>query len=273
LQEHGLDQRIVDFLWGDYNLADTSDKPEYRLNTPLLTGWHDMLDRLRNPLHEITIAVVGRYAEHRDAYKSIYEALDHAGIKHRVKVNAVGILSDKIDLAILEKADGILVAGSTVDENTGTISHYVTAVRFARQQKVPFLGIDLGMPCALIEFLQTVGNPNPSERVLRTLASQGIQQTLLAKGSKAFSCYGRKNISERHRHRLVLYEGHRQRAQKAGLLIAGTSPDGEFVQTIELPDHPWFVAVQFRPEFKSQPTCPHPLFDGFIAAALKHNRD
>jgi len=224
-----------------------------------------MLDRLRNPLHEVTIAVVGKYAKHRDAYKSIYEALDHAGIKHRTKVRAVGVPSSKLDPAELENVDGILVA----DASGKTIE----AIQFARAQTVPFLGIDIGMQCTIGEFMLNVIGLGQTDWLgwnfaLSDVIRRGAHPTVLVTESKTFYCYSNRNITERHRHRYEFDNKFRERLQSAGMLIAGTSPDGKYVDVIELPSHPWFVAVQFHPEFKSQPTCPHPLFSGFVAAAI-----
>jgi len=235
------------------------------LATHHLTAWHDMLDRLRNPLHEITIAVVGKYAKHRDAYKSIYEALDHAGIKHRTKVRAVGVpCGKKFDLTKLESVDGIIVVDGSRPYATGG---RIEAVRFARERNIPFFGIDCGMSWTVDEFDENVID-NDGNFVTWAIAQRGTQDVVLAPESKTSTCYDQQNILERFRHRFSFDNEDRERFQNAGLLIAGTSPDGKFVDVIELPSHPWFVAVQFHPEFKSQPTCPHPLFSGFVAAAI-----
>ena len=277
LQQHGLDQRVVDFFWQSEGAggvsppvalpSDSSGSSPAGLRPPLLTAWHDILDRLRNPQHEVTIAVVGKYAKHRDAYKSIYEALTHAGIKHRAKIRAVGIPCDKLDLVKkLENVDGILIADGSSVGHAAVVGH-IEAIQIAREQKIPFLGIDQGLRSAVAEVTCNVANwLGP----IFTLGAnrQGVQPTILAPESKTFACYGTPNISERHRHQLEFNNECRERLQEAGLLIAGTCPDDEHVNVIELPDHPWFVAVQFHPEFKSQPTRPHPLFCGFIAAAM-----
>ncbi|MCL2711255.1 MAG: CTP synthase [Planctomycetaceae bacterium] len=276
LQQNGLDQRVVDFFWNDERAGGVSPPVMCQENlptdnrganaAPLLREWHDILDRLRNPQHEVTIAVVGKYAKHRDAYKSIYEALDHAGIKHRTKVRAVGISSGTLDIdpSKLKNANGILVADSFGKcEYDGKI----VAIQFAREQKVPFLGIDRGMISALIAFALNVDCGFGVDRVIRN----GLQATVLTPESKTFACYGRQNISERHCCQFEFREEYLERLQDAGLLIAGTSPDGKYVDVIELPSHPWFVAVQFHPEFKSQPTNPHPLFSGFVEAAIAHS--
>jgi CTP synthase len=278
LQKQGLDQRVVEFFWRNL---------EYR-NQPDLTPWFDILDRLRHPLHEVTIAVVGKYAKHKDAYKSIYESLDHAGIKNRVNIRVRGIPSDELDLSRLEDVNGILVPGGFGDRG---VEGKIEAVRFARERGIPFFGICLGMQCAVIEFSRNAAglhaansaefDPFSPHPVITLMDEQrnvtekggtmrlGSQPTILTPTSQAFRCYGCENISERHRHRFEFNNAYRE--QLAGLLIAGTSPDGKLVEVIELPDHPWFVGVQYHPEFKSQPTKPHPLFDGFVAAAVRQH--
>ena len=281
LQQHGLDQRVVDFFWQD---------SEHQ-QPPNLTAWHDILDRLRNPQHEVTIAVVGKYAKHRDAYKSIYEALDHTGIKHRTKIRVLGIPSDNFDPIKLEGVNGILIPGGF---GVRGVEGKIEAIRFAREHKIPFFGICLGMQCAVIEFARNVAGcsganstefdsatPHPVITLLdeqRNITDKGgtmrlgAQSMMLTAESKTFACYGTPNISERHRHRFEFNNEYRERLQSAGLLIAGTSPDGKLVEAIEIPDHPWFVAVQYHPEFKSQPTCPHSLFSGFVAAMITYAR-
>jgi len=258
LQEQGLDQRIVDFFWN----GTQHQRP------PDLTAWNDMLDRLRHPQHEVTIAVVGHYAKHKDAYKSIYEALDHAGIANRTKVHAVGIPCDKIDLEKLKNVDGILVAESSRSESTRNVLQNMTAIQFAYERQIPFFGIDFSVPSAVIEFVQNVAKNTRIERVSGTTACQGAKPVVLAPESKMFACYGTRNISERFCCPAEFRNDDGERAPISNLLIAGKSPDGTFVNAIELPDHPWFVAVQFHPEFQSQPTKPHPLFSGFVAAAV-----
>ncbi|MDR2438029.1 MAG: CTP synthase [Planctomycetaceae bacterium] len=280
LQQHGLDQRVIEFFWRNL---------EYR-NPPDLTAWFDILDRLRHPLHEVTIAVVGKYAKHKDAYKSIYESLDHAGIKNRVNVRVRGIPSDELDLSQLKEVNGILVPGGFGDRG---VEGKIEAVRFAREQKIPFFGICLGMQCAVIEFSRNIlgfheansteFEPTTRHPVITLMDAQrnvtdkggtmrlGSQPTVLISTSQVFKCYGNTHISERHRHRFEFNNNYREQLHNHGLLIAGTSPDGKLVEVIELPNHPWFVGVQYHPEFKSQPTKPHPLFDGFIAAAVQQH--
>jgi CTP synthase len=266
LQEHGLDQRVVDFLWRD---------SEYRRSVEL-TAWHDILDRIRHPQHEVPIAVVGKYTIHKDAYKSIHEALDHAGIKNRTKVHVLGICCDQFDVErlgrLLRRAlnvGGVLVLGDCGESS-------IAAVQYARERNVPFFGIGLGIPF----FFSHKGTKDTKEENKPVCPSclcakqneftRGTQPVHLAAESKTFVCYGKQNISERHRFRYEFNNDFRALLQNAGFSITGTSPDGRLVEVIELPDHPWFVAVQFHPEFKSQPTCPHPLFDGFVSAAVKN---
>ena len=291
LQKHGLDQRVVDFFWKENNsppvegwhFAQQNDGvvPDAPMTTPPLRGtppkegnradltaWNEMLDRLRHPQHEVTIAVVGKYAKHKDAYKSIYEALTHAGIKHRTKVRIVRISSGQsFDTTKLEDVDGILVSDGLGDE---VADGKIEAIRFAREREIPFFGIDLGVQSAVIEFAQSVVGCNRKEPLMHAGLQRGTQPSALDDVSKTFVCYGSPSISERHRSRCKFNDEHRERFQNAGLLFAGASPDGKFVDVIELPSHPWFVAVQFHPEFKSQPTNPHPLFAGFVEAAVKH---
>ncbi|HUT10945.1 MAG TPA: CTP synthase [Thermoguttaceae bacterium] len=279
LVEHGLDELIVRKL----------DLPAAELD---LDDWRDLLHRLRNPEHEISIAVVGKYVEHRDAYKSIYEALDHAGVHHRAQIRIQRIHSQAIEREgperLLAGVDGVLVPGGFGERG---IEGKIDAVRFARQRGIPYFGICLGMQCSVAEFARgTVGldganstefdkdTPHP---VICLLDEQkaitdkggtmrlGAQPTRLVPDSRAAKCYGTEEISERHRHRYEFNNVYRQQFAACGMLVTGTSPDGALVEIVEIPDHPWFVAVQFHPEFKSQPTRSHPLFAGFVGAALK----
>jgi CTP synthase len=279
LVEHGLDELIVRKL--------SLKAGELRLDK-----WRDLLHRLRNPKHEITIAVVGKYAEHRDAYKSIYESLDHAGIANRAQVRIQRIHSEAVEREgperLLAGVDGVLVPGGFGERG---IEGKVEAIRFARQRGIPFFGICLGMQCAVAEFARNVVGleranstefdkdcPHPVICLLdeqRSIVNKGGTMRLgahpakLAAGSRAAQAYGAESISERHRHRYEFNNAYRQQFAAHGMLFAGTSPDDELVEIVELPDHPWFVGVQFHPEFKSQPTRPHPLFAGFIGAAVE----
>ena len=259
-----------------------------------LEQWHDLLHRLRNPEHEISIALVGKYAEHRDAYKSIYEALDHGGIAHRTQVRVQPIKSEDIEREGAERLlagfDGLIVPGGFGERG---VEGKVEAIGFARERRMPFLGICLGMQCAVIdvarnsagltgahstEFARDTAYPviclmEEQRGVLEKGGTMrlGAQSAVLADGTKSAAAYGRTKISERHRHRYEFNPKYRQRLEEAGLVIAGTSPDGTLVEIVELADHPWFVAVQFHPEFKSKPTAAHPLFAGFVAAAVERH--
>ncbi len=259
-----------------------------------LHHWRDLLHRLRNPKHEISIAVVGKYASHFDAYKSIYESLDHAGIHHSTQVRIVRIQSQAIEREGAERLlaghDGILVPGGFGERG---IEGKVEAVRFARQRGVPFFGICLGMQCAAIEFGRNVVgledanstefDKNTLNPVICLLDEQqnitdmggtmrlGAQPTKLSHDSRTHTSYLTDQISERHRHRYEFNNAYRQSYIEQGMTFAGTSPDGALVEIVELPSHPWFVAVQFHPEFKSKPTAAHPLFAGFIQAAIQHH--
>jgi CTP synthase len=259
-----------------------------------LNQWRELLHKLRNPEHEISIAVVGKYAEHRDAYKSIYEALDHAGIAHLAQIRIQSIQSESIEREgperLLTGFDGLLVPGGFGERG---IEGKVDAIRFARERAIPFLGICLGMQCAVIEFARhevglegahsTEFNKNTSHPVICLLDEQrtitdkggtmrlGAQAAVLDPGSKSAAAYGGAFISERHRHRYEFNNIYRQQFEAHGMQFAGKSPDGSLVEIVELPGHPWFVAVQFHPEFKSKPTRAQPLFSGFIAAAIERH--
>ncbi len=282
LVEHGLDELIVRKLGLKAGELD-------------LSRWRDLLHRLRNPKHEISIAVVGKYAEHRDAYKSIYEALDHGGIAHAAQVRIQRIHSEAVEREgperLLSGIDGVLVPGGFGERG---IEGKVDAIRFARTRGIPFFGICLGMQCAVVEFARNVcglaganstefnkDNPHPVICLLdeqKTITDKGgtmrlgAQPTVLVPGSKSAAAYGNLEIAERHRHRYELNNVYRQQFAANGLMVVGTSPDGSLAEIVEAADHPWFVGVQFHPEFKSQPTRPHPLFAGFVGAAVKRHQ-
>jgi CTP synthase len=279
LVEHGLDELIVRKLGlsaGTLNMDD----------------WRDLLHRQRNPKHEISIAVVGKYAEHRDAYKSIYEAIDHAGIHHSAQIRVGRIQSEDVEREgperLLAGYDGVLIPGGFGERG---IEGKVEAIRWARERGIPFFGICLGMQCAAIEFARHVvqlENAHSSEfdkdtpyPVICLLDEQkqvtnkggtmrlGSQAAILTPGSLAARQYGTETVFERHRHRYEFNNVFRQRFRAHGIEFSGTSPDGSLVEIIELRDHPWFLAVQYHPEFKSKPTAPHPLFAGFVGAAVQ----
>ncbi len=279
LVEHGLDDLIV-------------KKLQLKAKPLELDDWRELLHRLRNPEMEISIAVVGKYAEHKDAYKSIYEAIDHAGMEHHAQIRIGRIQSEAIEREgperLLSGFDGILVPGGFGERGT---EGKVDAIRWARQRKIPFLGICLGMQCAVIEFARNVAGlagANSTEfdkdtpyPVICLLDEQknitdkggtmrlGSQESELNTDSKSYEWYGRRHISERHRHRYEFNSVYRQQFEAHGMVIAATSEKNTLVEIIEINDHPWFVAVQFHPEFKSKPTTAHPLFSGFIQAAVR----
>lgn len=260
--------------------------------TPLeISDWRQMLQRIKNPAHEVTVAVVGKYIKHNDAYKSIYEALDHAGINLHSRVVIRKVEAEEIEREgverILSGVDGILVPGGF--DYRGS-SGKIDAIRYARERKVPFFGICLGLQCAVIEFARNVvgledANSTEFDRncrypVVCMLDEQyaitdkggtmrlGSYPAVLTAGSKAHQAYGDTLVNERHRHRYEFNNQFRQQFAANGLEVTGASPNGQLVEVVELRDHPWFLAVQCHPEFKSKPTKAHPLFRSFIQAAL-----
>ncbi len=261
---------------------------------PDLSQWHDLLQGLRNPKHEVSIAVVGKYADHRDAYKSIYESLDHAGMANDAQIRLARIRSEDIESEgperLLAGFDGVLVPGGFGERG---IEGKVSAIRYAREKGIPFFGICLGLQCAVVEFARDVCGLDDAQStefeketnhpVICLLDDQrtktdmggtmrlGAQPAHLKPGSKSAEAYGTTEISERHRHRYEVNNVYRQQFTAHGMSIAGTSPDDSLVEIVEIPEHRWFVAVQYHPEFKSKPTQSHPLFAGFIEAAVAHH--
>ena len=267
-----------------------------RLNLPEresnLTEWKKMLETVLHPRNgSVEIAVVGKYIALRDAYKSIYEALSHAGIANSVKVSFRPVEAEELDKRphdeLFEGISGILVPGGFGDRG---VPGKIKAVRYAREHGIPFFGICLGMQCAVIEFARDVCgmenanstefDPHTSHPVIDLMESQktitakggtmrlGAYPCVLKAGTKAAEAYKAGEIQERHRHRYEFNTEFQEELEKSGLVISGTSPDGKLVEMVELKDHPWFVACQFHPEFKSTPLKAHPLFSGFIRAAL-----
>jgi len=261
---------------------------------PRIDDWRELLRRLRTPQHEISIAVVGKYAEHRDAYKSIYEALDHAGMTRSAQVRIARIRSEEIEAegpeALLAGYDGLLVPGGFGERG---IEGKVSAIRYARERGIPFFGICLGMQCAVVEFARNVCGLDGAHStefdketrhpVICLLNEQkaitdlggtmrlGAQAARLDPGSRSAAAYGTLEICERHRHRYEFNNRYRDQFARHGLLVAGSSPDDALVEIVELPEHRWFVAVQYHPEFKSKPTAAHPLFAGFVGAAVEYH--
>ena len=269
-----------------------------RLETrdPDLAAWEAIVDRVLQPAHKVRIAVVGKYTALHDAYKSVQEALIHGGIANDARVEIEWIASDRFpDQEAAGKAlaglDGVLVPGGFGDRG---IEGMVNAVRWARENDLPFFGICLGLQVAIIEFARNVCrlpesnstefSPDCTTPVIALMQSQrevadmgwtmrlGAYTARLRAGSRAAQAYGTGEISERHRHRWEVNNAYRDVLAEYGLRLSGQSPDGGLVEVIELPDHAWYIGCQFHPELKSRPTRPHPLFAGFIAAALKRRK-
>jgi CTP synthase len=258
-----------------------------------LTRWTDMLNRMKNPVREVSIGLVGKYVEYEDSYKSLKESLLHAGIAHQARVNIEWIESEKLEWpdcrGYLQRFDGILVPGGFGKRGIGGMLH---AIRTAREDKIPYFGICLGMQTMVIEFARNVCgledadstefNQNTTHRVIYKLRElKGVDELggtmrlgaypcRLAPGSFAEQAYGSTDISERHRHRFEFNREFEQTLTGHGLRLSGQTPDGMYVEICELPDHPWYLGCQFHPEFKSKPLEPHPLFRSFLGAALAH---
>jgi CTP synthase len=273
--------------------------------SPRLTRWDDIIDRLDNPEGEVTIGVVGKYVGLPDAYKSLQEALVHGGIANRVKVHirwldAELFEQDESEVAArLEPMHGILVPGGFGERGS---EGKIASVRFARERKVPYFGICLGMQMACIEGARNLGgikNASTTEfgptdepvigLITEWMSAEGLQKreaggdlggtmrlgaypAKLAGNSHAAAIYGSTDISERHRHRYEVNINYREVLERGGLSFSGMSPDGQLPEVVERPDHPWFVGVQFHPELKSKPFDPHPLFASFIEAAVHQSR-
>ena len=279
LVDNKLDELVVSKL----------DLPSNSLD---ISAWVDLLHRLRNPRHEVSIAVVGKYAEHKDAYKSIYEAIDHAGMHHQAQIRVGRVQSADIEREgaerLLSGYQGVLVPGGFGERG---VEGKVQAIKFARERGIPFFGICLGMQCAVIEYGRhhmdldqahsTEFDKDTAHPVICLLDEQrnvtqkggtmrlGKQPTKLIPGTKAGEAYASESVEERHRHRYEFNNIYRQQFEAHGMQFSGTSPDGGLVEIVELQDHAWFVAVQYHPEFKSKPLCAHPLFAGFVEAAIQ----
>ncbi|MBN1662150.1 MAG: CTP synthase [Deltaproteobacteria bacterium] len=275
----GLDEKIVDLLniW---------------TGQPQLSSWEDVVDKVSHPAHEVSIAIVGKYVNLTDSYKSLNEALMHGGIANNCRVNLRFVDSEKIERDgigdQLTGVNGILVPGGFGDRG---IEGMITAVGHARIKGIPYFGICLGMQMAVVEFARHVcglakansaefdeGSPYPVIDLMpeqKSVTEKGASMRLgaypcvLNGDSLAFEAYGAREISERHRHRYEFNNAFKERITGKGLQITGLSPDGRLVEIVEIKDHPWFLGCQFHPEFKSKPTLPHPLFAAFIAASLK----
>jgi len=291
LHDQGLDDIVVNKLRLDVPPADLSE-------------WEAVVDGLTHPVDEVTVAVVGKYVDHTDAYKSLNEALIHAGIRTRHKVKIIYIDSELIEdegVARLKDVDAILVPGGFGERG---VEGKIATVRYARENKIPYLGICLGMQVAVIEFARDVAglegahsteflpkSPYPVIGLITEWMNEagqleirdentdlggsmrlGGQQCRLQPDSLAFQMYQKDVITERHRHRYEFNNQYIQKLEQAGLRFSGKSIDGRLVEVIEIPDHPWFLACQFHPEFTSTPRKGHPLFSGFILAAAKNKK-
>jgi CTP synthase len=270
---------------------------------PALEPWHNLVERIRKPEGEVTIAVVGKYTHLLDAYKSLSEALAHGGVSNHVRVNMNWIDSEIFErpdtISHLEGVDGILVPGGFGERGS---EGKIQAARFARERKVPYFGICFGMQMAVIEVARHVAGLSgagstefgPAEHPVVGLMTEwmrgnvlekrraggnlggtmrlGAYDCVLAKGSRVHEAYAVDAISERHRHRYEVNINYQGQLERAGLRFSGMSPDGELPEIVEIPEHPWFVGVQFHPELKSKPLDPHPLFASFIQAAVAQSR-
>ena len=279
LHEEGLDSKVCELLGLPNNHCD-------------LTEWKEMVHRQLHPTRDVTIALVGKYVELPDAYLSIVEALTHGGIANLAKVHVRWIQSaDVTQENIAEKVagcDGILVPGGFGSRG---LEGKMVAVQYAREKNIPFLGICLGMQMAVIEYARhvlhlpdantTEMDPHTNHPVIALMEDQDLEnlghtmrlgkyRCELFPGTNSYKAYGTQSIEERHRHRYEFNNEYRQRFIDGGMTVAGVNPDRNLVEIVEIPSHPWFVAVQFHPELKSRPNRPHPLFRDFITASLNH---
>jgi CTP synthase len=260
-----------------------------------MSRWTQMVGRLKHPKHQVSIGLVGKYVEYEDSYKSLKEALLHGGLSHEAKVNITWIESERLAwpdaIATLERFDGILVPGGFGKRG---VEGMLCAIRYARECKVPYFGICLGMQTMVIEYARNVcglANANSTEfdpattnRVIYKLRElKGVDELggtmrlgaypcVLQEGSVARAAYGRAAISERHRHRYEFNREFETVLKENGLKLTGETPDGVYVEICELADHPWYLGCQFHPEFKSKPLEPHPLFSAFVGAALEQQK-
>lgn len=283
MQEEGLDKIVLKKLNMDYSPANMQE-------------WERMVYKIKNPKQRVKIAVVGKYVQLPDAYISVTEALHHAGIANEAEIKIVWINAEKIETEdkeldeVFAGCKGILVPGGFGDRG---IEGKIAAIKYAREHKIPFLGLCLGMQCAVVEFARNVCNlsgansteinKDAADPVIDLMQSQvdvedkggtmrlGSYPCKLTEGTNTMAAYGEKLIHERHRHRYELNNKYRQMLTDNGMIIAGTLPDDSLVEIVELKDHPWFVGSQFHPELKSRPNRPHPLFRDFVTAALKND--
>ena len=278
LKAEGLDQIVIDRLKLQTKEAD-------------LTKWAQMVKKHKNPSSKVKIALIGKYVELKDAYLSVSEALTHAGIHNDAEVEIDWVHSEKVNSQnkeeILKEANGILIPGGFGDRG---IEGKITAIRYARENNIPLFGICLGMQLAVVEIARNVVglenshskelDPKTPYPVIDLMPEQhdiedmggtmrlGLYPCKIEGNTKTHNIYNEDLIYERHRHRYELNNEYREKQKEAGLIISGVSPDERLVEIVELKDHPWFICVQFHPEFKSRPTKPHPLFCDFIKASL-----
>ncbi len=275
--EQGLDDRIL-------------RKFSFFAARPNMTKWEEYVQRAKNPKHHVRIAIVGKYVNLVDTYKSLNEALAHGGVANEAKVELRYVDSEELEASnvttVLGGVDAILIPGGFGSRGT---EGKIAAIRFARENGIPFFGICLGMQLAVVEFLRSVAgiaahsselDPASPHPVIHLMDAQhnvtdlggtqrlGAYPCVLGAGTRARSIYGAEQISERHRHRYEVNPAYHELLRTHGMTISGLSPDGTLVEMIELPTHPYFVACQFHPEFKSRPLSPHPLFSAFVKAAV-----
>ncbi len=294
LYEEGLDQKVAIML----RLPARNAK---------LDAWEQLVHDVKNPQGRVTIAIVGKYVELKEAYKSLHEALVHGGIANRVSVDLRYVNSEEVTAENVAETfkgvDGILVPGGFGYRG---VEGKIESIRYAREQGIPFFGICLGMQCAVIEFARHVAkieganseefNPLTSDKVIYLMTEWydfrkkavehrdsdsdkggtmrlGAYPCSVAPGTHAFEAYGEELIHERHRHRYEFNNAYRERLAENGMVFSGLSPDGNLVEIIEIPNHPWFLGCQFHPEFQSRPMKPHPLFKNFIRAACTYRKN
>ncbi|HEY5674960.1 MAG TPA: CTP synthase [Malonomonas sp.] len=281
--KEGLDERIVDYL----NIWTKS---------PDLTDWERIVERVKQPAGETTIAIVGKYIGLTESYKSLAEALTHGGIASNCRVNLKYVDSEALERHgvndSFNNVDGVLVPGGFGERGS---EGKIAAIRYARENNVPFFGICLGMQMAVVEFARSVCNVEDAHSsefheeaknpVIHIMAEQkkvkgkggtmrlGAYPCDLGKGTLARRIYGMEHLTERHRHRFEFNNAYRKQLQKCGLVLSGVNPESDLVEIVELAEHPWFLGCQFHPEFKSRPMAPHPLFESFVGACLKKRQE
>lgn len=261
--------------------------------TPDLSAWEEMVENLKHPTNEVSVALVGKYTQLHDAYISVVESLKHGAVAHNASINVKWIPSEDLNehnvTKLLSDVSGIIVPGGFGDRG---VEGKISAIKYAREYNIPFLGLCLGMQLAIVEISRhVIGftdahsfelDPDTTHPVIHLMPEQdgiediggtlrlGSYPCILDETSKAYKLYGEKVIHERHRHRYEVNNEYREDFVKNGIKLSGLSPDGRIVEMIELANHPWFIATQAHPEFKSRPNRPHPLFKGFVGAALEY---